>query len=203
MTHVRLPLASLLLAAALATPGTALAGNTVTFEFGGYLNSVDESLAGVFEVGDPFHGSLTYDLDAPDQLPDNDTYGIYHNVIAFSCTINGTHTATATGGTCNFPVGHLLDFLVDEGFSGDTAAGMTPEFVNIPLPEHSEDPLFDTDEMPGNPFPSMLDFRNPGFRIRFGPTWNENEVAGEITLDGPPTPVAEASWGQVKAIFGR
>jgi len=203
MKHVPYRLATLLLATLSITPGLALAGNTVTFEFGGHLDSVDESLAGVFEVGDPFSGSLTYDLDAPDQLPDNEEYGIYHNVVAFSCTINGTHSATATGGRCNFPVGLLLDFLVDEGFTGDAAAGMLPQFVNIPLTERSGDPLFDTDEMPGAPFPSMLDFDNARFRIRFGPTWNENEVAGRITLDGPPTPVAETSWGQVKAIFGR
>jgi hypothetical protein len=198
MTFARHHLAALLLA----TPAIAGGDNTVTFEFGGYLDSVDESLAGVFAVGDPFFGSLTYDLDAPDQA-ESDTYGIYENVIALSCTINGTHSATATGGQCNFPIGAVLDFIVEDGFAGDPAAGMTPQFVNIPLSERAGDPLFDTDEMPGNPFPSMLDFSNARFRIRFGPTWNENEVEGRITLDGPPTPVAAATWGQVKAIFGR
>jgi hypothetical protein len=198
MTFARHHLAALLLAA----PATAGGDNTVTFEFGGYLDSVDESLADVFEVGDPFFGSLTYDLDAPDQSG-SDTYGIYENVIAFSCTINNTHSATATGGQCNFPLGVMLDFIVEDGFAGDPAAGMTPQFVNIPLFERSGDPLFETDEMPGDPFPSMLDFSNARFRIRFGPTWNENEVEGRMTFDGPPTPVAEATWGQVKALFGR
>jgi hypothetical protein len=190
-----------IIAASPSSAGPAGGVNTVTFSFGGFLDQVDESLAGVFEVGDPFYGSLTYDLDAPDQLPENPDYGIYQNVVAFSCVINGTHHAAATGGSVNLPVGNVMDWLVMDGFSGDPAADMTPEFVNMPLYENHGDPLLTTDVMPGHPFPSMLAFGSAQFRIRFGPTWNENEVSGAITLDGPPTPVAELTWGGIKAVY--
>ena len=173
----------------------------VTFEFGGHLEDVDPSLAGVFEVGDPFFGSLTYDLDVPDDLPDNPDYGIYHNLVAFSCTINGTHHASATVGKVNLPVSSVMDWLVTDGFSGDAAAGMTPQFVNIPLFESHSDPVLTTDQMPAAPFPSMLAFGRAEFRIRFGPTWNENEVRGTITSDGGTVALEAASWGAIKAKY--
>ena len=173
----------------------------VTFHFGGYLSEVDASLAGVFEVGDPFYGSVTFDLDAPDQLPQNTTYGIYQNVVAFHCSINGTHQAAATEGHANLPAGVVLDWLIDGGFSGELAAGMAPQFVNIPMYENSSNPILTTDAMPGDPFPSMLDFGHAEFRIRYGSIWNENEVKGAITLDNDPLPVDDSSWGRIKAQF--
>lgn len=179
----------------------ARAETLVTFQFGGTLEDVDPSLAGVFEVGDPFFGSLTYDLDAPDDLPDNPDYGIYHNLVSFNCTINGTHHATATVGKVNLPKGNVMDWLVTDGFSGDAAAGMTPQFVNIPLRENQADPILTTDQMPAAPFPSMLDFGYAEFRIRFGPTWNENEVRGAITSDGGTVALEPASWGSIKAKY--
>jgi hypothetical protein len=180
----------------------ARAENLVSFHFGGFLNDVDASLAGVFEVGDPFSGSVTYDLDAVDQLPDNTSYGIYNNLVAFSCNINGTHQASATVGRVNLPAGNIMDWLIDGGFSGDAAAGMTPQFVNIPLYENQSNPILTTDAMPGEPFPSMLAFGSAEFRIRFGPTWNENEVRGWITQDtGAVVPVRTSSWGKIKAQY--
>jgi hypothetical protein len=189
------------LAVSLPWAGPAVSQNTVTFTFGGYLDQVDASLAGVFSVGDPFYGSVTYDLDAPDQLPDNPDYGIYYNVVAFSCVIGGTHQAQATTGSVDLPVGNVMDWIIDGGFSGDTAAGMTPQFVNIPLAENQSDPILVTDQMPGNPFPSMLDFGSAWFRIRYGPTYNENEVQGPITLDDAPAPVDRTTWGRIKALY--
>jgi hypothetical protein len=47
----------------------------------------------------------------------------------------------------------------------------------------------------------MLAFGSVEFRIRYGPTWNENEVRGPITLDYDPLPVENSSWGRVKAQY--
>lgn len=193
------------LAAILAIPllaaSSAVALDPVTFTFGGTLSEVDPSLAGTFEVGDPFFGSVTYDRDAADQLPANETYGIYNNLISFSCTINGTHTASATVGRVNLPVGNVMDWIIEGGFSGDLAAGMSPQFVNIPLWENQSAPILTTDQMPGEPFPSMAEFGGAEFRIRFGPTWNENEVRGPITQDNNPLPLRQASWAKIKAQY--
>jgi hypothetical protein len=189
------------LAISLPVAGPAAAQNTVTFTFGGYLDDVDASLAGDFSVGDPFYGSVTYDLDAPDQLPDNPDYGIYYNVVAFSCVIGGTHQAQTNSGRVNLPVGNVMDWIFDSGFSGDTAGGMTPQFVNIPLFENQSDPILLTDQMPGEPFPSMLDFGSARFRIRFGPDYNVNEAQGPITLDDPPAPVDRTTWGRIKTLY--
>jgi hypothetical protein len=190
-----------LMAGILCFAGLARAETLVSFSFGGYLGEVDPSLAGVFEVGDPFFGSLTYDLEAEDQLPANQSYGIYHNMVAFSCVINGTHYASATVGHVNLPVGNVMDWLVDGGFSGDVAAGMTPQFVNIPLFENQSNPVLTTDAMPAEPFPSMLAFGSAEFRIRYGPTWNENEVRGWITQDDSPVAVRATSWSKIKAQY--
>lgn len=205
MTFVNRTLRAVLavLALALLHAGTAEAQNTVTFTFAGYLADVDASLSGVFSVGDPFFGTVTYDLDAVDQLPDNTDYGIYNNLVSFSCVINGTHQAQADQGHVNLPVGNVMDWLVDGGFTGDTAAGMTPQFVNIPLFENQSDPVLTTDQMPSDPFPSMQDFGSAEFRIRFGPTWNENEVRGPITLDSLPTPTAKTTWSRIKTMYAR
>lgn len=192
---------AVILAVSLPWAGPAAAQNTVTFTFGGYLDQVDASLADVFSVGDPFYGSVTYDLDAPDLLPDNPDYGSYNNVVAFSCVVGGVHHAQATMGHVNLPVGTVMDWIIDGGFSGDTAAGMTPQFVNIPLTENQSDPILVTDQMPGNPFPSMLDFGSARFRLRYGPTYNVNEVEGAITLDDAPAPVDKTTWGRIKALY--
>ena len=55
--------------------------------------------------------------------------------------------------------------------------------------------------MPGEPFPSMSEFGSAGFRIRFGPTWNENEVRGPIRQDSNPLPLRPASRAKIKAQY--
>jgi hypothetical protein len=56
--------------------GTAHAATLVTYEFAGVI---DQSYYSFVNIGEPFSGAFTYDLDAIDQEPGDPEYGYYVN----------------------------------------------------------------------------------------------------------------------------
>jgi hypothetical protein len=180
----------------------------VTYTAGGTLSSVDPSLAGTFSIGDPFQLMLTYDDATPDSLPANMTFGSYSNaVLSLSGTIGAGYAfswsppaAPGNVSTINIPVDDVMDIIISDvspsGWTGASVAGLDPEFGNFPFFDGDGPGGFlGTDALPTAPptFGQIAAGIAPGFRIRFGPTPNVNEIAGEFSFLVPePTALALA-----------
>ena len=201
--------AQLLLAGALlATLATGPAEATlVTMTGGGTLDSVDASVSGTFSLGDAFSFSFTYDDASPDNLPANTTFGNYNAnpLTSLSATIGGYSVSWTAGvSTINIPVNSVMDVIIGPGgFTGAAVAGLTPQFGNIALFDgDGAGGVLATDALPSAPFTDISAFSSSSnFRLRFGPTFNINEIQGQISFLGAP-PTAGVPEPTTLALFG-
>ena len=162
------------------------ASGTVTFAFGGEVTNVTPSLSDYFDVGDPFSGTVTYDLSTAD-TNSNVHYGRYDGAVTAMSFNVGSYGDTAETGNINIDNDHVSqghDYFMAQTSGFDLAlGGMASSSASIAM--YDNDGLVITyDDLILEPW-SMDDLESCSFNWNFGdmgdPFGDSGAVWGNVT----------------------